>query len=76
MSVTTEPRTLHFDFSCFSQEREFTLLAGGGRRFVLRPPDYYARSVPGTRRRRSGHVRRTAASRPGARSSAMTSNQT
>jgi hypothetical protein len=35
MSVKTEPRTLHFDLSSFSQEREFTLLAGGGRKVVL-----------------------------------------
>jgi len=36
MSAKTEARTLHFDFSWFSQEREFSLLAGDGRRVVLK----------------------------------------
>jgi hypothetical protein len=36
MSVKLEPRTLHFDLSWFSQNREFTLLTGGGRKVVLK----------------------------------------
>lgn len=35
MSVKLESRTLHFDLSDHSQDHEFTLLAGGGRRFTL-----------------------------------------
>ena len=36
MSALTEQRTLHFDLSCFSPDREFTLLAGGGRKVLLK----------------------------------------
>ena len=36
MSALTEQRTLHFDLSCFSSDREFTLLAGGGRKVLLK----------------------------------------
>lgn len=35
MSRKLEARTVHFDFSSYKHEREFTLLAGGGRRVVL-----------------------------------------
>ncbi len=36
MTVKLEPQLLHFDLSAHSQEHEFTLLAGGGRRFPLK----------------------------------------
>lgn len=36
MSAKLETRTVHFDFSSYSHEREFTLLAGGGRRVALK----------------------------------------
>jgi hypothetical protein len=36
MSTKLKPRTLHFDLSGFSQEREYTLLAGSAGKFVLK----------------------------------------